>query len=123
MSEPLTDEAVQSALASWATTDLAALAARLEGLLQATDRAWDEAMCNSETPPSLSFLLFSAVEALLELTRDADELARHAAAYDEGYVRLCRERLGLASTLGVSDDVTGARVTRREPGAESTRRR
>jgi len=83
MPEPLTDEALQSGLASLASTEIAAPEARVARLLRGADREWPATMCNSETPPSLSFLLFSALEALLELTQQAGKLARQAAAYDE----------------------------------------
>ena len=83
----LTDAEVKSALASLAAAEIAALRARLEEIFRGVDRDWPKAMCNGELPPSVSFLLFSAVEALEEHVSAADELARQAAEYDEEYAR------------------------------------
>ncbi len=83
----LTDEEVRSAFASLADVEIAALDAKLREILEGVDRDWPLAMINSDAPPSIAFLLFSAVEALQESTREADELARAASEYDEEYAR------------------------------------
>ncbi len=82
-----TDEEVKSAFASLAAHEIAALDAKLTKILEGVDRDWPTAMINSDVPPSVAFLLFSAVEALQEATQEADELARAASEYDEESVR------------------------------------
>ncbi len=83
MGKTWSDERVKSELASLAERELAVLDAKLSAILEGVDREWPDAICNSEVPPSVAFLLFSAVEALRESTKEAVELARAASEYDE----------------------------------------
>ncbi len=90
----LTDVQVKAALASLAANEIAAFTARVEEILRRVRGDWPDAVCNNEVPPSVAFLLFSALEALQETAQEAGELARDASRYDEEAVRSFWEALG-----------------------------
>ncbi len=85
--ESWSDERVKAELASLAQNEIAALSTRLQEIFAGVDRVWPDEMCNREIPPSVPFLLFSAVEGLQEYVEEALKLAQAASQYDEESVR------------------------------------
>ena len=86
--KPWSDERVKAAFASLAENEMADLDRKLRAIFRGVDREWPDAMCNNEVAPSVAFLLFSAVEGLLESNREARELAKRALKFKNERGRL-----------------------------------